>query len=130
MRTFLFFFNDTATTEIYPLSLHDALPILLPLIAGLRDRLCAQHGYERPVRVGVAGGLGHPAAVAGPFAAGAAYVQTGSINQCTVEAGISEVAKRMLLEAGVADVAMAAAADMFELGVRVQVLSRGTLFAP
>src|SRR5258708_9002070 len=24
---FFFFFNDTATTEIYPLSLHDALPI-------------------------------------------------------------------------------------------------------
>ena len=24
----LFFFNDTATTEIYTLSLHDALPIL------------------------------------------------------------------------------------------------------
>src|SRR2546425_5405222 len=27
----LFFFNDTATTEIYTLSLHDALPIFLPL---------------------------------------------------------------------------------------------------
>src|SRR5256885_9243097 len=26
--TCFFFFNDTATTEIYPLSLHDALPIL------------------------------------------------------------------------------------------------------
>ena len=25
-----FFFNDTATTEIYTLSLHDALPILIP----------------------------------------------------------------------------------------------------
>src|SRR5256885_13195916 len=25
----VFFFNDTATTEIYPLSLHDALPISL-----------------------------------------------------------------------------------------------------
>ena len=25
-----FFFNDTATTEIYTLSLHDALPILVP----------------------------------------------------------------------------------------------------
>src|SRR5215204_7729167 len=25
--SFFFFFNDTATTEIYPLSLHDALPI-------------------------------------------------------------------------------------------------------
>src|SRR5260221_13389783 len=27
---FCFFFNDTATTEIYPLSLHDALPISVP----------------------------------------------------------------------------------------------------
>src|SRR5689334_24431830 len=27
MALFLFFFNDTATTEIYTLSLHDALPI-------------------------------------------------------------------------------------------------------
>src|SRR6516225_12246326 len=30
--TFFFFFNDTATTEIYTLSLHDALPISLKLI--------------------------------------------------------------------------------------------------
>src|ERR1044071_7000538 len=29
MRTCFFFFNDTATTEIYTLSLHDALPILI-----------------------------------------------------------------------------------------------------
>src|SRR3712207_7303066 len=28
--TSLFFFNDTATTEIYTLSLHDALPIFRP----------------------------------------------------------------------------------------------------
>src|SRR2546429_4788206 len=28
-----FFFNDTATTEIYTLSLHDALPIYLPRFA-------------------------------------------------------------------------------------------------
>src|SRR2546427_5255937 len=27
MYSFFFFFNDTATTEIYTLSLHDALPI-------------------------------------------------------------------------------------------------------
>src|SRR5712675_3127090 len=34
-----FFFNDTATTEIYTLSLHDALPILVgdPLKADLSD---------------------------------------------------------------------------------------------
>src|SRR5687767_15980781 len=30
----IFFFNDTATTEIYTLSLHDALPIFLPPEAG------------------------------------------------------------------------------------------------
>src|SRR3712207_7763333 len=31
MRCQFFFFNDTATTEIYTLSLHDALPILSPV---------------------------------------------------------------------------------------------------
>src|SRR5438093_6902656 len=30
-----FFFNDTATTEIYTLSLHDALPILAGVVLGL-----------------------------------------------------------------------------------------------
>src|SRR5260221_6178616 len=41
---FFFFFNDTATTEIYTLSLHDALPIYPhPVVrAGLR-RLVAEH---------------------------------------------------------------------------------------
>ena len=29
----LFFFNDTATTEIYTLSLHDALPISLIMVS-------------------------------------------------------------------------------------------------
>src|SRR3712207_9548022 len=29
LDAFVFFFNDTATTEIYTLSLHDALPILM-----------------------------------------------------------------------------------------------------
>src|SRR2546429_7179222 len=33
MILLFFFFNDTATTEIYTLSLHDALPIFRPLIA-------------------------------------------------------------------------------------------------
>src|SRR2546425_11530171 len=33
---FFFFFNDTATTEIYTLSLHDALPICVLMTAQLR----------------------------------------------------------------------------------------------
>src|SRR5260221_2144690 len=32
-----FFFNDTATTEIYTLSLHDALPILKPSFDGAQS---------------------------------------------------------------------------------------------
>src|SRR3712207_7030713 len=41
----LFFFNDTATTEIYTLSLHDALPIF-PAPYGCRRR----GGRDRPLR--------------------------------------------------------------------------------
>src|SRR6266576_6717075 len=33
LSTFFFFFNDTATTEIYTLSLHDALPISCHFVA-------------------------------------------------------------------------------------------------
>src|SRR3972149_9194143 len=35
---FLFFFNDTATTEIYTLSLHDALPISLPIFPEITQK--------------------------------------------------------------------------------------------
>src|SRR2546429_5874873 len=38
---FFFFFNDTATTEIYTLSLHDALPIFSRLLRGRRFRIGA-----------------------------------------------------------------------------------------
>src|SRR2546422_10573886 len=36
---FFFFFKDPATPEIYPLSLHDALPISGPLAVKLQNRL-------------------------------------------------------------------------------------------
>jgi trans-AT polyketide synthase/acyltransferase/oxidoreductase domain-containing protein len=105
------------------------LGVVLPAIRALRDRLAQHHGYPRPVRIGAAGGLGEPAAVAAAFAAGAAYVATGTVNQLSVEAGLSGAAKELLAAADFADVVMAPAADMFEYGVRVQVLRRGTLFA-
>src|SRR2546422_3371522 len=38
MCLFFFFFNDTATTEIYTLSLHDALPISLGRLFFWRSR--------------------------------------------------------------------------------------------
>jgi PfaD family protein len=60
---------------------------------------------------------------------GAAYVLIGSVNQAAVEADLSAAGKALLARADIADVAMAPAADMFELGVEVQVLKRGTLFS-
>jgi PfaD family protein len=104
------------------------LPSLFPAIATLRDQLAAKYRFADETRLGAAGGLGTPSAVAAAFALGAAYVMTGSVNQAAVESGLSSEGKRMLAEAGLADVMMAPAADMFELGVKVQVLRRGTMF--
>ncbi len=102
---------------------------LLPTLLALRDRLQRQYEFPRPVRVGLAGGIATPAGVAAAFSMGAAYVSTGSVNQACIESGSSDLVRRMLAEAGPADVAMAPAADMFEMGVKVQVLKRGTMFA-
>src|SRR2546425_11057928 len=43
-----FFFNDTATTEIYTLSLHDALPISVPDLSALQRRLGIDARVVRP----------------------------------------------------------------------------------
>jgi PfaD family protein len=101
---------------------------LLPTMIALRDQLQAQHGFVQPPRVGLAGGIATPQGVAAAFSLGAAYVVTGSINQACVESGSSDVVREMLAQAGQADVAMAPAGDMFEMGVKVQVLKRGTMF--
>lgn len=104
------------------------LVCLLPSLIALRDEMQAEHAFATPVRVGAAGGLGTPEAVLGAFMMGAAYVVTGSINHASVESGTSPVVKALLAEAEATDVMMAPAADMFEMGVQLQVLKRGTLF--
>ncbi|MCM3921955.1 PfaD family polyunsaturated fatty acid/polyketide biosynthesis protein [Frankia sp. AiPs1] len=104
------------------------LLVLLPELLALAERVRREEGYATAVRVGAAGGIGTPTAAAAAFALGAAYVVTGSINQSSVEADQSDTTKRLLAATGVADTVMAPSADMFELGVEVQVLRRGTLF--
>src|SRR2546430_9606701 len=47
-----FFFNDTATTEIYTLSLHDALPISFALVELDADLLETEPLDERPASDG------------------------------------------------------------------------------
>lgn len=107
---------------------NQTLTALFPTILSLRDAIAREHGYSRPIRCGAAGGLGTPSAVAAAFGLGAAYVLTGSVNQSAVESGLSVEGKVLLAKATLADVVMAPAADMFELGVDVQVLKRGTMF--
>jgi PfaD family protein len=102
---------------------------LLPTILALRARLQAKFAYAEPLRIGLGGGIATPASAAAAFAMGAAYVVTGSINQACIESGSSDLVRQMLAEAEQADVMMAPAADMFEMGVKVQVLKRGTMFA-
>jgi PfaD family protein len=100
----------------------------LPSIIILRDQIQAVRQYAEPVCIGAAGGVSTPQAALAAFMMGAAYVVTGSVNQACVESGASEPVKTLLAQAASTDVSMAPAADMFEMGVRVQVLKRGTFF--
>jgi PfaD family protein len=106
------------------------LPALFSEIVLLRDTLAQQQPLDGRVRVGAGGGMCTPRSIAGAFAMGAAYVVTGSVNQSCVESGLSPLARGMLAKAAVADVIMAPASDMFEMGVNLQVLKRGSMFGP
>jgi len=101
---------------------------LLPSIIALRDRTQQENKFVFPVRIGAGGGISTPESVLAAFMMGAAYVVTGSVNQACVESGACEHTRKILAEADMADVSMAPSADMFEMGARVQVLKKGSLF--
>ncbi|HEY9804038.1 MAG TPA: PfaD family polyunsaturated fatty acid/polyketide biosynthesis protein [Leptolyngbyaceae cyanobacterium] len=105
------------------------LVCLLPSIVALRDEIQVKYHYPQPMRVGAAGGIATPESALAAFMMGAAYVVTGSVNQACIESGACEHTKQLLAQAEMADVIMAPAADMFEMGVKLQVLKRGTMFA-
>ncbi len=101
---------------------------LLPTMLTLRDEIQAKYHYPVPVRIGAAGGISTPASALAAFVMGADYIVTGSVNQACVESGATDHTRLLLAQADMADVIMAPAADMFEMGVKVQLLKRGTLF--
>ncbi len=103
--------------------------VLTPTLMALRDACNETYNYPRPLCVGMAGGISTPLSAASAFAMGADYILTGSVNQSCLEAGTSPTVRQLLAETQQADVTMAPAADMFEMGVKVQVLKRGTMFA-
>ncbi|KXI23423.1 eicosapentaenoate synthase subunit PfaD [Photobacterium sanguinicancri] len=104
------------------------LVTLLPTILALKEEIQAKYQYKTPLRVGTGGGVGTPDAALAAFNMGAAYIVTGSVNQACIEAGASEHTRKLLSTTEMADVTMAPAADMFEMGVKLQVVKRGTLF--
>ncbi len=103
---------------------------LFPSLLALRDRMQSHLAPLRRTRVGAAGGIATPHSVSAALAMGASYFVTGTVNQGCVESGSSDIVRKMLAQADPADVIMAPAADMFEMGIKLQVLKRGTLFAP
>lgn len=102
---------------------------LLPTIQTVARRMQGRFGYQVRLRVGLGGGIGTPQAAAAAFCMGAAWIMAGSVHQACVESGTSDTVRQILAQTGQADVTMAPAADMFEMGVTVQVVKRGTMFA-
>lgn len=101
---------------------------LIPSVLELRDRVMSEQRYQKKIRVGAAGGIGTPQAAAAVFVMGVDFILTGSINQCTVEAGISSAVKDRLQDIDIQDTTYAPAGDMFEIGAQTQVLRKGLLF--
>ncbi|SFD49936.1 PfaD family protein [Chitinophaga sp. CF118] len=104
------------------------LVCILPAIIALRDEITLQHDYNYKIHVGAAGGIGTPTAAYSAFSMGASFIVTGSVNQACIESGSSNIVRKLLAQAEMTDVIMAPAADMFEMGVKLQVLKRGTMF--
>jgi trans-AT polyketide synthase/acyltransferase/oxidoreductase domain-containing protein len=102
--------------------------VLVPAIQSLRKEIMNKYNYSKPLRIGLAGGIGTPEAAAAAFIMGADFILTGSINQCTVEAKISDSVKNMLQQINIQDTDYAPAGDMFEIGAKVQVLKKGVFF--
>lgn len=123
-------FADDITVEADSGGHTDNRPLisLLPSILAIRDRVQNEYPYEQKIRVGAGGGISTPHSAIAAFNMCADYIVTGSINQSCVESGTSQKTRELLAKAEMADVMMAPSADMFELGAKVQVLKKGTMF--
>ncbi|MGO4952608.1 ACP S-malonyltransferase [Paenibacillus sp. DRB1-1] len=107
---------------------HAVAYVLVPLMLKMRDEALLKYQYNKSIRVGAAGGIGTPQAAAAAFILGADFIMTGSINQCTVEAGTSDDVKDLLQQLNIQDTDYAPAGDMFEMGAKIQVMKKGVFF--
>src|SRR3712207_8663577 len=80
MHVVFFFFNDTATTEIYTLSLHDALPIYPVALVSIEER-----------------GLADPRVHVDPWCVVRYAQENPSLSRCRSEEHTSELQSRQYL---------------------------------
>jgi PfaD family protein len=118
----------TVEGDAGPYAERQPLSVLLPLVAQARQVARARCGDGAEIRIGAAGGLGTPEAIASAFALGADYVLTGSVNQASVEANTSESVKQLLAKA-VSPASVWLDDERAELFGHGPLLKHGTLFA-
>ena len=105
---------------------HAAADACSPCATGCRRSTAT----TQPLRVGAAGGIATPASVAGGVRDGGGLRRDRLGQPGVRRVGLARTpCARCSPQAEQADVIMAPAADMFEMGVKVQVLKRGTMFA-
>lgn len=107
---------------------HVATLILLPELIQLRDAELARLRLSHHVRIGCSGGIGTPQAMSAMFNIGADFILTGSINQCTVEADISDRVKDVLATIQPQDTCQVPAGQQFESGAKEQVVRKHSFF--
>lgn len=105
-----------------------SLAPLLVSILNLRNEMKKIYQNRYSFFVGAAGGLGEVISISMTFLMGADCILTGSINQCSIEARMSDRGKDLLQNMNAGDTEYAIAGDMFEMGAKVQVLKKGILF--
>lgn len=101
---------------------------ILPTVIRIKNRMKQEIPAVENVSIGLAGGVGTPESAAAAFVMGADFILTASINQCTVEAGTSDVVKDILQQINVQDTDYVSAGNMLEMGNQVQVVKRGLFF--
>lgn len=107
----------------------NSLLTLFPQVVAVRDKMRMEYGYKHIARVGAVGSFGAPDSVVAALMLGAEFIETNSINQCSVEASTSPSVKEMLAKVQTHDVDYAPFSELFELGGKVQVVRKGSFFS-
>lgn len=100
----------------------------LPQVIAKKNALIKKYGYSENIHVGAAGSIGDPVSALDAFLLGADFIMTGSVNQCTAEAEISDMIKNKLQKVEIQDTEIIPTSHVYEIGMKMQVLKKGVFF--